>query len=282
MYRKLYPRRKVVLRNVEDATPLSKKKQEVLFYFTIVGAITSTILALFSIYLTHKISLTSTKVDKMDSLLSLMTIQNQRQNDQLKELGSIQETAIEFSKKLSEQIVSTKDQTSFLQESYSPDISVGNIDFAKSNMKENQNVLSYEFTNTGGRILKNLNSRVLMFLPTIKVKDSIYYFDTFKPNIFNGNTTDLKPNSKNFHFITIPSHQVLDSIFKNCSLAIVADYVDPLTNKRNSKIFYYKNMKGLDNRLVSIYSTPKEARIMGHFIDTSSIFKRATKPVLNN
>jgi hypothetical protein len=182
--------------------------------------------------------------------------------------------SIGFSKKLSEQVTSTRNQTSFLQDSYAPDIALGKIDFSKSNMKEEENILSYYFTNTGRRTLKNLHSRLLMFLPTIKVKDSIYYVGTFTPTIFEGNTTDLKPNSSNFHFINIPSDKILDSIFKVSSMIIMVDYTDPSTNKKFIKPFLYKNFKGLDGRLLNIYAPPKEARIMNRFLDTSKIIKK--------
>ncbi|WP_332736859.1 hypothetical protein [Flavihumibacter sp.] len=256
---------------------LSTRQQKLLYSITIIGTIASTLLAGFSIYLTHKIAQTSTKVEKMDSLIALIAVQNLKQNEQLSKLQDIQKISIEFSQKLSEQIISIKDQTSFLQDSYSPDISLGKIDFSKSNIKEGENILSYQFNNIGGRALKDLHSKLLVFLPTVKVKDSIYYLMTFEPTIFDGNTTDLKPNSSNFHYATIPSNKFLDSIFKISSMAIMAEYVDPLTNEKSIKTFYYKNFKGLDNRLLSIYAPPKEARIMSTFLDTAKIIKASFK-----
>jgi hypothetical protein len=112
-----------------------------------------------------------------------------------------------------------------------------------------------------------------MFLPTPSVKDSIYYFATFTPNISDGNTTDLKPNSKNFHYISITSHKILDSIFTNCFIAIIVNYKDPLTNEEQYRPFFYQNLKGLDGNLISIYAAPKQVRIMTNFIDTSKYFR---------
>lgn len=267
----------VLSKNKEIPRILSKKQEKTLYYFTILGTLASTLLAIVSIILTVKISQQSTKIDRMDSLLQLMATQNRYQNENIKKLTEIQNTSIEFSKKLSEQIFSTKEQTSFLIDNYAPDISLGKISFSKSNMKKDENILSYEFSNIGGRRLKDLHSRILIFLPTPSVKDSIYYLTTFTPNISDGNTTDLKPNSKNFHYITIPTHKVLDSIFTNCFISIIVNYKDPLTNKEQYKPFFYQNMKGLDGNLISIYAGPKQVRIMTNFIDTSQTFKNLVK-----
>ncbi len=265
----------VILPKSKETPPaLSKKQEKTLWYFTVLGTIASTVLAIISIVLTVKISQQSTKIDKMDSLLSLMTTQNRYQDENIKKLSDIQSTSLEFSKKLSEQISSTKEQTSFLQDSYAPDINLDKISFSKSNMKKDENILSYQFSNIGGRSLKDLHSRVLIFLPTRIVKDSIYYLATFTPNISDGNTTDLKPNSKNFHYISIPKQKILDSIFINCFLSIIVNYKDPLTNRELYKPFFYQNMKGLDGNLVSIYAPPKDVRIMTNFIDTSQDFKK--------
>ena len=264
----------ILPKNEETPPTLSKKQEKTLWYFTILGTLASTVLAIISIFLTVKISQQSTKIDKMDSLLSLMSTQNRYQDVNIKQLSDIQSTSIEFSKKLSEQILSTKEQTSFLQDNFAPDINLDKISFSKSNMKKDENILSYEFSNIGGRRLKDLHSRVLIFLPTRIVKDSIYYLATFTPNISDGNTTDLKPNSKNFHYISIPKQKILDSIFTNCFLSIIVNYKDPLTNKEQYKPFFYQNMKGLDGNLVSIYAAPKDVRIMTNFIDTSQYFKK--------
>lgn len=264
-------------KNKETPPALSKRQEITLYYFTVSGTVVSTLLAIVSIFLTVKISQQSTKIDKMDSLLQLMATQNKYQNENIKKLTDIQVTSVEFSKKLSEQILSTKEQTNFLQDNYAPDISLGKISFSKSNMKKDENILSYEFSNIGGRRLKDLHSRVLMFLATPSVKDSIYYFATFTPNISAGNTTDLKPNSTNFHYITIPTHKILDSIFTNCFITILVNFKDPLTNKEQYKPFFYQNMKGLDGNLISIYAGPKQVRIMTNFIDTAQAFKKLVK-----
>lgn len=257
----------------EEPSAISKRQERVLYYSTVLGTLISLILAVISIYLTVRISGQSTKIERMDSLLSLLAAQNSYQNENIKKLTEIQDVSIEFSRKLSEQIGSTKAQTSFLQDNFAPDISITEILFQKSNIKENENILSYGFSNIGGRRLKNLHSRVLMFLHTPSVKDSIYYFMTFTPNISDGNTTDLKPNSKNFHYITIPTHQVLDSIFKNCYISIVVDYKDPLTDRKRYRPFFYQNLRGLDGKLISIYAGQKQVRIMKNFMDTSSFIK---------
>ena len=270
----------VLPKNKETPPSLSKRQEKTLYYFTVLGTLVSTLLAIVSIFLTIKISQQSTKIDKMDSLLQLMATQDKYQNENIKKLTDIQITSVEFSKKLSEQIFSTKEQTSFLQDNYAPDINLDKIAFSKSNMKKDENVLSYEFSNIGGRRLKDLHSRVLMFLPTPSVKDSIYYLATFTPNISDGNTTDLKPNSKNFHYITIPTHKVLDSIFTNCFISIIVNFKDPLTNKEQYKPFFYQNMKGLDGNLISIYAGPNQVRIMTNFIDTSQYFQNLVRQKL--
>lgn len=268
----------IVFPKTKEIDPvLSRKQEKILYYFTIIGTVAATLLAIISIYLTDKISQQSTKIDKMDSLLQLMTIQNKSQSENINLLSNLQKSSMEFSQKLSEQIASTKDQTTFLQDNYAPDINLEKISFAKSNLKTDENILTYEFSNIGGRRLKDLHSQVLMFLPTLKVKDSIYYFATFTPNISNGNTTDLRPNSKNTHFIRIPSKKILDSIFTNCFICIVVNYKDPLTNNELYKPFYYQNIKGLDGNLISVYSSPKHTNIMSRYIDTSIKFRDIIK-----
>ncbi|HEY5462996.1 MAG TPA: hypothetical protein VIJ95_07050 [Hanamia sp.] len=113
----------VILPKNKDTPPaLSKKQEKTLWYFTILGTLASTLLAIISIFLTVKISQQSTKIDKMDSLLSLMSIQNRYQDANIKQLSDLQSTSLEFSKKLSEQILSTKEQTSFLQDNFAPDM----------------------------------------------------------------------------------------------------------------------------------------------------------------
>lgn len=271
----------IVFPKVKQEIPaLSKKQEKSLYYFTILGTIASVLLAFFSIFLTVRISQQSTKIDKMDSLLNLMAIQNKYQNENIRKLTELQNSSIEFSQKLSEQILSTKQQTNFLQDNSAPDISLGSISFSKSNMKKDENILRYEFNNIGGRRLKNLHSQVLMFLQTPSVKDSIYYLLTLTPNISDGNTTDLKPNSKNFHYISIATHKVLDSIFTNCFITILVNYKDPLTNKDIYKPFFYQNMTGLDGNLISIYAPPKQVRIMINYINTSKQYRSLVKKKL--
>jgi hypothetical protein len=270
-------KRFVFPKTTQSNPALSKKQEKVLYYFTIVGTIASTLLAIVSIFLTVNISRQSTKIEKMDSLLNLMATQNKYQNENIRKLTDLQNSSIGLSEKLSEQITSTKEQTNFLQDNSAPDIALGTISFSKSNMKQEENILRYDFNNIGGRRLKDLHSQVLMFLPTPNIKDSLYYLLTFTPNISDGNTTDLKPNSRNFHYISIPTHKVLDSIFTNCFVAVVVDYKDPLNNRTIYKPFFYQNMTGLNGNLISIYAPPKQVRIMTNYIDTAKAFKNVVK-----
>jgi hypothetical protein len=207
----------------------------------------------------------------MDSLLHLLTIQNSKQDEAINKLTSIQETSLDQTKKLSEQINVIKEQTAFFQESNSPDVTLTNIDFVSSNLNRNENLLTYSFFNNGGRALKSLNSEVLVFLP---VKDSIYYLITLKPTISPNNTTDLRPKSSNTHFLNIPKNEILDSIFQNACITVVANYIDPLTKKKSSRPFFFRTLKGVDGKFVGIYASPSEYRIMSRFMDTSKIFKR--------
>jgi hypothetical protein len=156
MYRNTKSLNRIVIlsKKGKHSPTLSKNQEKVLYYFTITGTIISTFLAIISILLTVKISQQSTKIEKMDSLLQLMTMQNKYQNENINKLTEIQLSSLEFSKKLSEQIVSTKEQTNFLQDNFAPDISLNKITFSKSNIKKDENILSYEFSNIGGRRLK--------------------------------------------------------------------------------------------------------------------------------
>ena len=167
MYNKNHRTERLLLitRRVESKKPaLTKKEERIQYYTSIVGTATATLLAIVSIILTIIISKNATKVDKMDQLLSLMVEQNQRQGMQIDELRELQKSSFELSGKLSDQITTIRNQTAFLQNTYSPDISLNAITFSKSNMKEGQNVLQYEFTNIGGRRLQNLHSRIFLFL----------------------------------------------------------------------------------------------------------------------
>ncbi len=253
---------------------LPKKKQLTQYYFGIAGTLVTAVLALLSLYLTWYLNKTNTTVKHLTELVEEVKIQNQNHQSQLNELRKIQNSTVELSKTTTSLITQIHDQTRYLQHANAPDLTVTAIQFANSNIEKDKKILSYGFSNPGGRRLKSLQSHVFLFYrrqTETGISDEVVFFT---PPIHGGNTTDLKHNSYNFHFVTLPQASLLDSIISISNIAILANYVDPLSKKKTVKVFYYELFKGLDDSLIHIYSSSEQVERMSSFLDTTSFLPK--------
>lgn len=242
---------------------LTRRQTKLQYYIGNIGIVITAILALISIFLSVKISKTNTKVDKMDSLIMLISRQTDNQSIQIEELKNIQISSLELSDKMTQQITVIGNQTELLLNTSAPQLSLESITYNVSNLVENEKILSYYIVNTGGRPISKLKSAVTFF--NIK-GDSIARVTKINNPVTLGNETTLNPNNKHYHYLSLASHKFIDEIIINSDVAISVYYFDPLINKELEKIFYHELRLGINQQLISTFSTPQNIEVMKNYL----------------